>query len=107
MARSLDQAPDDRRPQMLEQARRWCQVQRELAPERQAAKELLEAAGAISHLAKFNSVVSRFGVEVVAQSILEAPSPGLENSVEILRTAADRIDELQRRTNVSPIRRVK
>lgn len=107
MARSLDQAPEDRRPQMLEQARRWCQAQRDLAPERQAAQALLDAAAAITHLAKFNSVVSRFGVEVVANSILEAPSPGLENSVEILHVAADRVAELRRLTDVSPIRRVK
>ncbi len=107
MARSLDKAPEDRRPQMLEQARRWCEVQAELAPERQAAHEQLEAAAAISHLAKFNTVVSRFGVAMVAQSVMEAPSPGLENSVEILRMAADRVAELRRLTDASPIRRVK
>ncbi len=107
MARSLDKAPEERRPQMLEQARRWCQVQAELAPKRQAAQEQLEAAAAVSHLAKFNTLVSRFGVEMVAQSLIEAPSPGRENGIEILRMAAAAVADLRRLTDASPIRRVK
>ncbi len=107
MARSLDTAPPDQRPQMLEQARRWCEVQAEVAPERQTAQEQLEAAAAVSHLAKFNTVVSRFGVETVAQSLMEVPSPGIANSIEILRMAAATIADLRRLTDASPIRRVK
>ncbi len=107
MARSLDKAPEERRPQMLEQARRWCQVQAELAPERQAAQEQLEATAAVSHLAKFNTLVSRFGVEMVAQSLMEAPSPGRENAIEILRMTAAAVADLRRLTDASPIRRVK
>jgi hypothetical protein len=61
----------------------------------------------VSHLAKFNSVVSRFGVEMVAQSLMETPSPGLENAAEILLMAADQVADLRRLTDASPIRRVK
>jgi hypothetical protein len=82
-------------------------VQADLAPERQVAQEQLEAAGAVGHLAKFNSVVSRFGVEMVAQSLMEAPSPGLENAVEILRMTANAVADLRRLTDAAPIRRVK
>ena len=107
MARSLDSAPADQRPQMLEQAQRWCTAQPELRPERRNAQEQMEATAAVSHLAKFNGVVSRFGAEMVARSLMEWPSPGLDNAVEILRVAADKVAELRRLTGASPIRRVK
>jgi hypothetical protein len=107
MARSLDTAPADQRPQMLAQAQRWCTAQPELRPERRNAQEQMEATAAVSHLAKFNGVVSRFGAEMVAQSLIEVPSPGLENAVEILRMAADQVADLRRLTDTSPIRRVK
>ena len=60
-----------------------------------------------AHLAKFNGVVSRFGAEMVARSLMEWPSPGLDNAVEILRVAADTVAELRSLTGASPIRRVK
>jgi hypothetical protein len=43
MARSLDKASADQRPQMLEQAQRWCTAQPELRPERRNAQEQMEA----------------------------------------------------------------
>lgn len=106
MARTLDSAPAEKRSEMLAQAERWCTVQAELQPERRADADALAAANTVGHLATWNTAVSRYGAELVAEAITQSPAPGPDNSIAILRRAHQLIGEVLTGLDRPRIRRI-
>jgi hypothetical protein len=95
IAATLDAAGDDDRPAMEEQARRWCDAQRELVPQWKAEDRTNSTVDAvIDHLLKVNVILGKHAATDIADAIVGRTAPA--NDIEIVRSAAQRVGDLAR-----------
>jgi hypothetical protein len=92
---------------MEDQARRWCDAQRELVPQWKAENEVTRMLdGIISRLAHVNTILSRHGTAEIAELLAGRLMP--DNDIAIVRAAATHLNDLAREMAArEPIRRVK
>ena len=107
MAATLDAADEAERGAMEDQARRWCDAQRELVPQWRAEDEVTRMLdGVTSRLAHVNSILSRHRAAEIADLLMGRLMP--DNDVEIVRMALGHLSELERELATrQQIRRVK
>ena len=107
IAATLDGADEGERPAMEDQARRWCDAQRELVPQWKAEDEVTRMAdGIISRLAHVNATLGQRGVAAVAEVLASRIMP--DNDIAIVSSAAAHLCELERALSTpNRIRRVK
>src|SRR5215472_8733690 len=107
MAATLDAADEAERGAMEDQARRWCDDQRELVPQWRAEDEVTRMLdGVTSRLAHVNSILSRHRAAEIADLLMGRLMP--DNDVEIVRMALGHLSELERELATrQQIRRVK
>jgi hypothetical protein len=107
IAVTLDAADDGDRAGMEDQARRWCDAQRELVPQWRAEDEVTRMLdGITSRLAHVNSILSRHGAAEIAELLMGRLMP--DNDIAIVRMARGHLSELERElASRQQIRRVK
>jgi hypothetical protein len=107
IAVTLDGAGEGERAAMEDQARRWCDAQRELVPQWRAENEVTRMVdGIIGRLASVNATVSRHGAAEIATALAARIMP--DNDVAIIRSALAHLSELERElADRTRIRRVK
>ena len=95
IAATLDAAEDGERDTMADQARRWCDAQRELVPQWKAEDDVTRNLdGVISRLASVNATLSRHGATEIAKLLTRRLMP--DNDIAIVRAAAAHPSELER-----------
>jgi ParB-like chromosome segregation protein Spo0J len=95
IAATLDAAEEDERAAIEDQARRWCDAQRELMPQWRAADEVTRVVdGMITRLASVNTTMSRHGAAEIATALAARIMP--DNDVGIIRSALAHLSELDR-----------
>ena len=107
VAATLDAAGNGERAALVDQARRWCDAQRELVPQWRAEDELTRVVdGIISRLASVNTTLSRHGAAEIAVALAARIMP--DNDIAIVRSALAHLAELDRElAGPVQIRRVK
>ena len=107
VAATLDAAEEGERRALEDQARRWCDAQRELVPQWQAEDEITRVVdGVISRLASVNDTLSRRGAAEIAAALTARIMP--DNDIAIVRSALAHLSELDRElASRVRIRRVK
>ena len=107
VAATIDAAEDGERAALEDQARRWCEAQRELMPQWRAEDEVTRVVdGVISRLASVNTTLSRHGAAEIANALAARIMP--DNDIAIVRSALAHLSELDRElAGRVQIRRVK
>jgi hypothetical protein len=107
VAATLDAVEEGERTALEDQARRWCDAQRELMPRWQAENEVTRVIdGMLTRLATVNTTVSRHGAAEIAKAVMARIMP--DDDVAIIRSALAHLSELDRElAGPMRIRRVK